>query len=273
MTINGPHSRTGRCAEGEGDVPALSTRKSFVRNALLASLSPRDLALLGGHLEPIVLTSRIILQEPKKQVEHIYFIESGLISMRIVAAGSILEAAVVGHRGAVGVSFLVSGHLPMHQSIVVLSGTALRIRVADLRRLMSERPEIGAQITRYVEALFMHCAQTGMCGVLHDFERRLASWICLACDAIDGNVLPITHDYLSAILGMRRASVTEALIRFEKKGLVRKERGLLHVADRKGLEHVACSCRGIVADAYASAEHPREGRELLDLFDPTTNGW
>src|SRR5258707_3641806 len=234
---------------------AQSSRRPLVRNAILASLSS-DLAAISGFMEPIALRERMIVHAPKKQVEHVYFVESGLVSLRIVAAGSMLETAVVGYRGAVGASFLWGGHLPIYQSVVILSGDAFRIPVGDLYRLMSERPRIREHLSRYVQALSLHNAQIGLCGVRHSREQRLACWICLTCDAIDGRVLPVTHDYLSAALGLRRSGVTETLIRFEEKGYICKMRGILRVDDRERLELEACSCYGIIANAYVSSETP-----------------
>ncbi len=116
--------------------------RSFVKNAILASLSLQDLGAIGEFLQPIVLKERMILQEPKRHLDYVYFIESGLVSLRIVAAESAIETAVIGYRGAVGASLLVVGQLSTHQCVVLLPGRAHRIRVEDLRRLTKERPEI-----------------------------------------------------------------------------------------------------------------------------------
>ncbi|MCP1845495.1 CRP-like cAMP-binding protein [Bradyrhizobium sp. USDA 4524] len=228
--------------------------RSFMKNAILAGLSPQDLAAIGKFLEPIVLKKRMALQEPNKRVEHVYFIESGLVSLRLVAEGSILETAVIGHQGAVGALLLAGGHLSTHQAVVLFPGSAHRIRVEELRRVMNERPEIREHLFAYVQALHLHCAMTGLCGVRRDRDQRLASWLCLASDAADARVLPVTHDYLSSVLGLRRAGVTETLIQFEEQGLIRKMRGVLQIDERKGLEQKACCCYRLVSRAYASAQ-------------------
>lgn len=98
----------------------------------------------------------------------------------------------------------MGGHLSTLQSVVLCPGNAHRIRVEDLQRVMNERPEIRERLSRYVQAQALHCAQTGLCGVRHDREKRLANWLCLASDALDAHVLPVTHDYLSSVLGLRR---------------------------------------------------------------------
>ncbi|MCC8954325.1 Crp/Fnr family transcriptional regulator [Bradyrhizobium sp. Pear77] len=234
-------------------VTARPTKRPFVKNVILARLSVPHLAAIGECLEPIVLKERMVLQEPKKPVEHVYFIETGLVSLRVVAAGSMLETAVIGYRGVVGASFLWGGHFSTHQSVVVFPGSAHRIRVDDLRRIMKAHPEVRDHLFEYVQALTFQCVQTGLCGVRHHREQRLASWLCLASEAVDARVLPVTHDYLSSVLGLRRAGVTETLIRFEEQGLIRKMRGVLQIDDPKLLEEKACCCYKLVSAAYASS--------------------
>lgn len=234
----------------------------FVKNAILARLSLRDLAAIREFLEPIVLRERMVLQEPKWPSDHVYFIESGLVSLRIVAAGRILETAVVGYRGAVGASVLLGGHLSTHQCIVLFPGTAVRIRVDDLRRVTTERPEVREHLSRYVQALSLHCALTGLSGVWHDREARVASWLCLASDALGAQVLPVTHEYLSSVLGLPRPGITETLTRFAQERLIRKTRGVLQINERKCLEQRACSCYKLISDAYASSE------SVISVTDP-----
>ncbi|WP_439397402.1 Crp/Fnr family transcriptional regulator [Bradyrhizobium sp. PMVTL-01] len=227
----------------------------FVKNAILAALSLQDLAAIGEFLEPIVLRERTVLHEPKRQLDHVYFVESGLVSLRIVAAGCIFETATIGRRGAVGASVLLGGHVSSYQAVVLFPGSAHRIRVEDLHRLMNKRPEIREHVLRYVQALSLHCAQTGLCGVRHDREKRLASWLCLASDAVDAHVLPVTHEYLSSVLGLRRPGVTETLNHFEEQHLIRKTRGVLFIGERRCLEHKACSCYKLISGAYAATEY------------------
>ncbi|TYO61146.1 Crp/Fnr family transcriptional regulator [Bradyrhizobium hipponense] len=232
-----------------------SNTRFFVKNAILAALSLQDLAAIGEFLEPIVLRERTLLHESKRPLDHVYFVESGLVSLRIVAAGCILETATIGRRGAVGASVLLGGHVSTYQAVVLFPGSAHRIHVEDLHRLMNNRPEIREHLLRYVQALSLHCAQTGLCGVRHDREKRLASWLCLASDAVDAHVLPVTHEYLSSVLGLRRAGVTETLNHFEEQRLIRKTRGVLQIGERRCLEEKACSCYKLISGAYTGTEY------------------
>lgn len=244
--------------------------RPFLKNAILTRIALQELAAIGEFLEPIALRVHMVLQEPKKHLDYVYLMESGLVSLRVVAAGSILETAVIGRQGAVGASLLVGGDLATHQSVVLFPGSAHRIRVEDLLRVMREHPQIRVHFLRYVQALSLHCAQTGLCGVRHDREKRLACWLCLASDALHADVLPVTHNYLSSVLGLRRAGVTETLIRFEQQGLIRKTRGVLQIGERRCLEQKACSCYKLIAGAYASTD---SGLNSLGSVDPYFNSF
>jgi CRP-like cAMP-binding protein len=231
-------------------------RRSIVRNGILGNLAVADFARVRPFLQPVQLKERAVLQEPERRIEHVHFIEAGIISLRTLATGSILETALVGRYGAVGASVALGGEVSMHQSIVLVSGRALRIRADDLYRLMREDPQIREPLLQYIQALMIHSSQTALCGVKHELQQRLACWLCIACDALEDDVLPMTHDHLSIILGLRRAGLTESLIRFEEQGLIRKTRGVLRVCDRKLLQQKACGCYGVIANAYCRAKSP-----------------
>jgi CRP-like cAMP-binding protein len=232
-----------------------SHKRPVVKNTILGNLPLADFAHIRPYLHHITFKERAVLQDHRKPVEYVNFIESGIISLRTVAAGSLLEIAMVGWNGMVGVSVPLGVEASVHQSIVLIPGSALSIRADDLRRLMVERPQIREHLFRHVQALLIHSAQIALCGIRHQPEQRLASWLCLACDAIEGNVVPVTHDYLSAMLGLRRAGVTETLIRFEDQGVITKARGMLQVRDRSLLNQRTCGCYATIAHAYRTIEH------------------
>lgn len=221
-----------------------------LRNSVLGNLSLMDFALMRPFLQTVVLKERAILQEPRKRIEYVNFIETGIVSHRTHATECVLEFAMVGYQGVVGASVVLGSKVATHQSVALVAGTALRIHVDDLQRAIDERPQIRERLLQHIEALMIHGSQTALCGVRHPLERRLASWLCLACDALDRNVFPITHDHLSMILGLRRAGITETLDRFKEAGLIRKTRGVLEVCDRGRLAQKACGCYQIIARGY-----------------------
>jgi CRP-like cAMP-binding protein len=238
-------------------------RPPTIRNSILGSLAPIEFFSIGSQLEPVDLKERTVLQESRKRIEYVYFIEAGLVSLRTHTTGSILETAMVGRHGAVGASVAVGAEMAFHHSIMLVAGSALRIRVNDLRRLMLEHPLIRQHLLHYIQALIIQVSQGAFCGVRHGLEQRLACWLSIACDSLDRDLLPITHDHLSMILGLRRAGLTESLIRFEREGLIRKTRGFIQVRDRLLLKKKSCGCYGVISNSLCS----KRATDALEIWD------
>jgi len=76
-------------------------------------------------------------------------------------------------------------------------------------------------------------------------EQRLARWLLMAQDRLDGNEVPLTHEFLSLMLGVRRAGVTGALNQLDSKGVIRLSRGRIEIVDREGLIGSANGTYGI----------------------------
>ncbi|WP_442896183.1 Crp/Fnr family transcriptional regulator [Bradyrhizobium sp. AZCC 2289] len=243
----------------------------LIKNAILAGLPPACFAAILPFLEQVTLKERLSLQGPRKPVEHVYFVESGIVSLRTVATEGFVEIATIGAQGAVGISSLLGGHLPAHQSIVLLPGSALRIGTEEFWRVFAESPEFRCGLLRYAQGLAIHEAQTTFCAVRHKLEQRLANWLCLASDVLDGAALALPHHYFSAALGLRRPSVTQALIRFEEQGLIRKMRRSVQVIDREQLQQKACRCCGIITSAYFEMNSGRDHVSSGLIYEP--EGW
>jgi hypothetical protein len=131
-----------------------------------------------------------------------------------------------------------------------VAGEALRITAKDLRRVMDDRPLIRQHLLNYVHALLVQNTQTALCNVRHELEERLCRWLLLASDRLDQNVVPLTHDQLAMILGVRRAGVTTTLARLEELGAVSKSRGAVEIIERATLEKKTCECYRIIAIEY-----------------------
>ena len=123
-----------------------------------------------------------------------------------------------------------------NRCLMATPGEALRIGCKDLQRIMVETPGVRCHLLNYVHALLIQNTQTALCNVRHQLEERLCRWLLLAADRLDGNVIPLTHDQLSMILGVRRAGVTTALAKLYEDGAVIKTRGTVEIVDRAVLE-------------------------------------
>jgi CRP-like cAMP-binding protein len=213
-----------------------------VRNAILSSLPPEDLACLFPHFEFVRFKERTVLQEQRRRVEQFGFVETGAISLRRTSKGKVVELALLGSQGIVGATRLLGSDESSHQCMSVTSGTLFNIGAETLLDLMDKREGIREHLFRHVQTLLVHCSQVALCGLHHGAAQRLAGWLCQASDAARGMEIPVTHDYLSTMLGLRRATVTEVLTQLQRDGFILKHRGAIRVRNRALLASKGCGC-------------------------------
>ena len=225
-----------------------------VRNDLLSALPADDLARLRPRLERVSLKRRQVLQERNLPISHAFFIEDGAASLlsRSKDGATAMEVGTLGREDIAGVPIVLgTAHSP-HRCVVQVAGEALRIRADDLRQAMDEMPALQQLLLGYVQAVMVQSAQLVVCSARHSLRERIARWILVAHDRLDGNEIAITHQALARALGVRRAGVTTAMGRMEEAGLLRRGRGRILVLDRAGLEGTACDCYRVIC-----AEHLR----------------
>jgi CRP-like cAMP-binding protein len=216
-----------------------TSRASF-RNRLLGALMPEDRVLLAPELEYVQIRERFVLETPNKLVEHVYFIEHGVASVVAVNANDVrLEAGVVGFEGMTGMAVVLGSLRSPHLTNMQLAGDARRIRADALRAALHKSASLHHTLLKYAQAFMTQTAHTALANGRAKLEVRLARWILMAHDRMDGDEVPLTHEFLSVMLGVRRAGVTVALHGFEKAGLIATRRGKITVTDRTGMERLA----------------------------------
>ena len=203
------------------------------------------------HLEEVRLEHRQCLYEPGRPPGRLYFPEEGLVSLQIGLSGdSSIEAAMVGREGLVGLPLLAADTQPPGRAFVQAPGRALAIPTASLAEIMDRVPALEALMARHLAALLAQLFQTAACNAVHAAEQRLARWLLAAADRTAGKPVPLTHETLADMLGVGRPTVSIVARNLQSGGLVAYRRGLIEVANRAGLEKVACPCYGAVRHAY-----------------------
>src|SRR3954468_6385146 len=90
--------------------------------------------------------------------------------------------------------------------MVQSEGEALRIPAQDIRTAMRHSPSLHAGFLRYAHALMVQTAQTAYANAGFTIEARLSRWVLMTDDRLERDELPLTHDFLSMMLGVRRLS-------------------------------------------------------------------
>jgi CRP-like cAMP-binding protein len=218
-----------------------------VRNRLLAALPPDDFALLAPALRRTDLKFKRVIYEPYQPVGTAYFLESGIVSMLApLEEGRFMEVGLVGREGLVGLTAVFGADSAATQALVQASGTALQLRSAELKEAFEASATLRGLLLRYAHAYHAQVAQTAACNGHHLLEERLARWLLMAHDRSESDEFPMTQEFMSLMLGVRRAGVSVAASILQKAGAIRYRHGNTTVVDRSGLEAAACECYGTV---------------------------
>ena len=227
--------------------PTLHPTSRTVRNRLLRLLPPAELERLWPRLEPVELPMRSVLLTPGATVEHVHFLETGTVSMiAMLEDGVQIEVGLVGSEGMAGLPLLLGVATSAREVMAQLDGTALRLPAAGFRAALAEAPSLQGLLLRYVDAFHVQVAQTAACNGRHRIEQRLARWLLMTHDRVEGDRFLMTQEFMSIMLGVRRPGVTLAIGALQRAGLVRHDKGWVRVLDRFGLEAASCECYGMV---------------------------
>ena len=216
------------------------------KNWLLAAMSSNDLALLEPMLKPLALKVKLVLEPANKAIKHSYFITSGLASVIAIGKNSHrLEVGIIGRDGMTGLPVVLGNDRSPNETFIQVEGTGSRIAADDLRQAMRESASLSRVLLNFVNAFLIQTSRTALSNGTATLEERLARWLLMAQDRLGGERVPLTHEFLSLMLGVRRAGVTGALNQLDRKGVIRLSRGRIEIIDREGLINSANGSYGI----------------------------
>jgi CRP-like cAMP-binding protein len=206
-------------------------------NRILSRLSAVDLDLLVPHLQLVDLPLRFPIEHRNRQIDYVYFIESGFASVVVNGSGDRnIEVGLIGREGMTGLAVVMAAETTPHETFIQSAGAGQRIAASRLREAIEQSASLRHILLRYGHAFFVQTAHTAMANGRSKIEERLARWLLMAHDRVDGDQLSLTHEFLAMMLGVRRPGVTLALNLLERNGLIQTERGIISITDRQGLE-------------------------------------
>ena len=220
-------------------------------NKLLSSLSTSDFDLLAPHLE--VCDPRVAEDARKAQQKD----RSGLFSqlgfasvVAIQRSGKQVEVGLIGCEGMTGLPIVLGNHRSPHATYIQAAGMGHCLPAKDLRQAIQASLSLRDCLLKFVQAFGVQTTHTAVCNAQSKIDVRLARWLLMAQDRIQDDILPLTHEFVSLMLGVRRPGVTEALKALRQRGLISYRRGEITINDRKGVERVAGEAYGTPESEY-----------------------
>ncbi|SCB12117.1 cAMP-binding domain of CRP or a regulatory subunit of cAMP-dependent protein kinases [Bradyrhizobium shewense] len=192
----------------------------------------------------VALDRDAVISRTGDQTEHVLFPHSGAISVMIdMANGQTVASVAIGREGAVGTLSVLGPSPAAVTAIVHAAGTASRIPVSRFHAAFSRSPAIRHAVQLHFKAMLIQLQIGGACNALHPVQARMARWLLHLHDRVDHDVLPLTQETLSQILGVRRTTVTLLMRNLRASGAIRSERRGEIEIDPSRLAAAACECR------------------------------
>jgi CRP-like cAMP-binding protein len=220
-------------------------------NYLLDALPDIEYSRLAPHLKPVTSNLGDVLHEGGDLIRHVYFPVKSTISVLTLLPDNIgIEVNMTGREGMVGIPVVLGVETASRKAICQIPGRTLQLPVEVLRHELGMNGQLQKLLLRYVHVQMSQIAQSAACNRRHEIEHRLARWLLTSADHAERDELPLTHEFLSQMLGTRRSGVSIAANALQRLGLISYRRGAISVLDREGLEEYSCPCYGIVARDY-----------------------
>jgi CRP-like cAMP-binding protein len=226
-----------------------------LRNHILSRLPDDEAARVFASLDPIELPLGFLIAAPGRKVDYVYFLEEGIGSVVAVSPdGNKAEAGMFGWEGFAPVSVIAGADTSPHEVVVQSPGHGHRIEVETLYELLEHCQVLRDLLVKSALSLAAQVTYTALSNATHQVDERLARWLLMCHDRVDGDSLSITHEYISVMLAVRRPSVTTSLHVLEGNRFIRSERKLVTIRNRTAMEEFA-------HDAYGKPEE--EHRRLF----------
>jgi CRP-like cAMP-binding protein len=231
-------------------------------NLLLAKLDSRDYDALMEHGKVFALKLNRTLFQQDQLIDAIYFPLTGMGSLIVQTDDRPqMEMATVGREGAIGAEVCQSQRA-LGILLIQLDGIAVRIPTKIFLQELAERPGLQRIMNRYLYAQTRQILYSASCNRIHAMEERCARWVLMTQDRAGQDNFPLTQEFLSHMLGVRRASVNVATGMLKKAGFISYVRGRVTVLDRAGLASAACECYAATVAAYDAAMNDHDDSKL-----------
>ena len=204
------------------------------------------------HLEHVPCRREQILVEADGPLDHIFFPDSGVVSvMAVYSDGDTIEMATIGREGCAGVQAVFGTSRCSARYWIQIPGSATKIPRAAFTRAARHMPSFRSVVYAYVQAFTEQLLVSGACNGAHGLKERLARWLLMMRDRSDEEVLPITQNLLAEMLGVQRPTITNAAQELEREGLIERGRRQVAILNRPGLIKASCECYQLLRTRFA----------------------
>lgn len=228
------------------------SKNGLIPNALLAALPHKEYKRMLPGLEEVELAFGTNIYNSGDKIDHVYFLNSGIVSLLATVDGLTLDIGMIGSEGMIGLSLFLGAKTTIGQAIVQGNGSAMRMKAADFEKECGKNGALPVLLRRYARSMLAQLAHSAACYRFHAVDTRLARRLLMVSDRMRSDNLQTTHLTLAKMLGVRREAITIAAGSLRKAKLISHDRGKTSILNRPRLEAAACKCYAIIRDEELS---------------------
>jgi|SRR5947209_2063776 len=226
-------------------------------NRVLDALPPPDFAGIEDDLEIVALSAHQFTHSIGGTMHHVDFpIDAVLSVVATLLNGDSVEVGTVGCESFVEADAALESSISSRTSFCQVKGRVGRMTAERFEERMTGSASFARLMRRNVRATLFSAQQFAACNAKHSVLQRCARWLCMTADRVGSAQFTLTHDFLSIMLGVRRAGVSEAADALSRLGAIEYGRGVVTVLDKDVLEGASCECYGTCRQAFATALTP-----------------
>ncbi len=228
-----------------------ATEPRLTDNALLARLPKREIHKIEDDLVPVRFTLGELVYDAHAPLHQVYFPVTAVLSIiKVMENGAPVETEAVGREGMAGIEAIFEADGVGGKMISQIAGAAYCMPIPAFREHLRTKPRFRAIVLRYAQNVLASLAQSVACNRLHNVIQRCAKWLLLTHDRVGADKFPVTHEFMSMMLGANRPTVTIAASNLQDAGLISYSRGVVRILDRAGLEKAACECHAAMVESF-----------------------
>ena len=220
-------------------------------NRILAALSDEDFERISRDLDREYLEIRAPMVTANAPIEIVDFPLYGLASqVATMRDGTTVEVGPLGREGTTGLPLFLGATTTPIDTFMQIPGESVRMTAPAFSRAIERSPGLRRVLQLYAESTVSSMGWWVACNRAHMIEQRMARWLLMSHDRVQGDEILLTHEFLSQMMGVRRAGVSEIAAELQREGLIRYERGRMRIVDRAGLEARTCECYWVVTEEW-----------------------
>ena len=226
-------------------------RSALEQNAILQGLDEAITADVLRDCKLVHLPLRRQIYEPEQLIDKVYFPLGCVLSVVTqMKDGTQIEVGTIGREGMSAIPLLLGASSTANNSYCQVTGDAIQMPAELFRELITANAPFRQLLDRYMQGYVNMLGQLAACNRLHSVYERCARWLLMTRDRVDGDSIPLTHEFLAMMLGTGRSGVTIAAATLQQAGFIKYSHGMITILDRPGLENASCECYEVAREQF-----------------------